>query len=666
MSQTHLPRGISAVQCRFCLWILVLLPSLNASAQLVMAPRKEDALDVIMSMEFGNSLGRAVDAAGQMRASGADFSQSVAEARRNFQTACRSGTGINAAKDELDAILWQKDLWYLFLAVADTGDGRMAALDLISGGVDGGIRPNASIQFRNWTTALRDEIHLVPKEQPYVDRLSKAVDATQIQKALYIRARNWAEIDEAERAGAVFPWSQDRKAYALMLLQRHGKVRPAKDVLAHYDGLCQLFGEDAVLKAAESVRHAPRNAQGLAVDGENPDGLRPDYLLEARLAETGPEGYFRRIVSLGLHRDMEKALPAIQRYLWCYGRDAVIKAADRIKKAPRRSSGTGDIENPAAIDARRTDSYGAFQDVLASTSVEGYLRAMIAFGQQITEEAALKTAYEKFLADHGGKDAVLNAATQARDFWMSYDGIATPERMKLVRLRYAARNNDPSEDYKLLMEVLAKGTQVLGPEVKLVDDPSFAYWSKFKAGTTVIYSTTTKEIDGQTKRDTVSAVTEMRVRVVTSDAKQIEIEKADRFVRGGRSGDFKGSSFPLFPRGQKSTTSSWLKVDPQELVGVTLPPSPQNPAAAPEQSGQETLTVAGESYNCRWYKWRTQRSDQRQGMEFVYETTWWLCDDVPGKTVRILDRGLSRPLMIKNAGFSGTEQDQMLRSIKLP
>lgn len=143
-----------------------------------------------------------------------------------------------------------------------------------------------------------------------------------------------------------------------------------------------------------------------------------------------------------------------------------------------------------------------------------------------------------------------------------------------------------------------------------VENPTYASWSKYKVGTTVVHRAVTGEGRGAIETKTTSTLIELTdakavvEQVVVSDATGSKVESApQRFTHR--------QTFPLLPGVKK------------EDIG--------KPSGAIDR-GEEALDVAGKSYKSRWY----DTKGQTEAGPSITRT--WLSDDVPGRLVKAVTK----------------------------
>lgn len=373
--------------------------------------------DVLAAAEIGriigDRVGSAMQSAGTMANEAGRASATIQTLRERYWSAVASGQGVDAARQEFESALIAKDFHYLILAIPEGTDGpRAAIINLLSGGVDGGIHPSARPQFERWVGEIRvalgaeDRFDRSGSSQrmviPGPARLAEAFEAAREQQEFYIRARDWAELDAS---GLSFPWDRDARAFALMLLHRHGPLRSSEEVASIYGELVDLFGEEHVLAAADRIRTAPRTPEGLLANPQalGVDSRERDAAFAEILARRSGDTFLSYLAWQGSDGP-GTAHRIVNRWKLAYGFVAVAAAAEEIV------AGIGDERYRIAPLGRL---YWDIIDELQATSLEGYLRAVIAHGEEVDTPEALDAAYRRLLERYGER-RTLEAAARLR------------------------------------------------------------------------------------------------------------------------------------------------------------------------------------------------------------------------------------------------------------
>lgn len=371
------------------------------------AAAASDPFDDIAAQEIGSSIGRnlagAINAAAGMRQAAIEASREIEGARRAYWDAVRTGRDVTAAKARFREVLDGKDLHYLIFSVPEGTEGaRAVVLNLISGGIDGGIHLSAQSAFLAWIQAIRAnlgaEVMWWHQTNTFViptpAQLAEALQAAEKQYQHYVRARDWAEID---RSGLTWPWDTDARAHALMLLNRYGNWT-GQDLAQRYQDLVAMFGEDELLAAADRIRQARRNNEALLADPaaigvSSPD---PNYALLELLALKNGRTYLGYLLchtggSVIPSRTISEARRELERFVMAYGEEAIDEVGRVIQKLPRFSTGQIALNRVSRNDfpdvALQANAVAAFWDTLALRYPERRQRAVFIFHPGVTTVA---------------------------------------------------------------------------------------------------------------------------------------------------------------------------------------------------------------------------------------------------------------------------------------
>jgi uncharacterized repeat protein (TIGR03803 family) len=379
----------------------------------------------------------------------AEFDSAIERARQHFWQTYPDGAGAAEARAEFSHMLWEKDIWFLYLRWASGREtGWEQLLNVMGGGsVDRGIPPPARTAFDNWTKAFR-KAFVANKWETDSDffsipqRVKSALAASQRQYDIYTTYRDWAEFDRVHREPAGF---DDPRLYGVMLFMRFQK-RPWLDAAKTYVAMEQALGKDVVRDALKKVHEAPKDQYGnlAQADSVGVTLVRPETSTDAQghavedLKTPAPEGAIlvdhleplHVAVTLMTHGDARCYLLGLictqpylsQRYNWnsamttyqqwvnAFGERAVLNAAEKVRTAIKRFF-DGYVLDQKALGSIRRNPYTAFQDLLFLNDTKGYVRAILAFhlGDTDTSIRNLDTAYKQLVAKYT-EDAVLAAA----------------------------------------------------------------------------------------------------------------------------------------------------------------------------------------------------------------------------------------------------------------
>jgi hypothetical protein len=150
------------------------------------------------------------------------------------------------------------------------------------------------------------------------------------------------------------------------------------------------------------------------------------------------------------------------------------------------------------------------------------------------------------------------------------------------------------------------GTLVAQPAQtqELVDNPQYASWAKHKPGTSVTMKMS-QEMGGQSR--------DMELKQTLKEVKPDEVTVELQMTAMGQ-------SMPPTPLKIKS------KVPPDEAKYGQLPPGAK---ADIKEMGNESVTVAGQTYNCKV----SEVTGEAEGMKSAGKL--WRSDEVPGEVVKM-------------------------------
>jgi hypothetical protein len=254
------------------------------------------------------------------------------------------------------------------------------------------------------------------------ERLKKAMAASEKKRDIYLFERNWAEFDAAGREPAGL---DDPAMYFLAICIRGQKIG-WEDALTEFDGITKALGKDNVLNAAQQVHAAPRERFGVlkvtmpppvkrgpgGSEMEDNDVPLPEHVIGVtasairaveRLASQGDDRRYllwlltdnnRRGSELVQETKWQHAMTAYQRLVLAFGEQDVLQAARAVRTATKRATDSR-VMNSGAIGATRDVPLNSFEDVLARKNARGYLRAALAYSENLDSPAALEASYKK-------------------------------------------------------------------------------------------------------------------------------------------------------------------------------------------------------------------------------------------------------------------------------
>jgi hypothetical protein len=408
---------------------------------------------------IGSQVGTALSSAAALRAKAIEASEAIQSSRLRYWRALASGTDVEAAHAEFAARLWEKDLVYLTLAVPEGINGPLAVVIGRLANIDGGVRPSAQEAFGRWVNRIR--FHLGASSRghimPGLSQLAGAMALAHEEQALYLRARDWAEITAA---GLTFPWDESAREHGIMLLQRYGPLRTLDQAREWYNALVSLIGEARVLDAADRVRRARRNAEGalaapasLGVTATMP----LDAFTELLVATSGAAWLMHEDLRKG--RTVSQARANAQRVEWAFSEAAVNAAANHLRRAGRDATGRFvPPERFASRDVVLSGDIGrAILGILALDDLQGWARLLAGLEAQSPTDAA---AAWRALTQKYTDQKVLAAADTLRMFLFTVHYSGSPRTRDRWVEHERARGSSllPRTDQEMLVRILDTGS----------------------------------------------------------------------------------------------------------------------------------------------------------------------------------------------------------------
>jgi hypothetical protein len=163
----------------------------------------------------------------------------------------------------------------------------------------------------------------------------------------------------------------------------------------------------------------------------------------------------------------------------------------------------------------------------------------------------------------------------------------------------------------LLVTLFILAPAAIASADETIDNPEFANWSKFKPGTSVTIKTVT-EFNGMSTESTAKTT----LLEVGSD--KIVIETAISMTVNGMKIDV--------PAMKRDVTKTITLTDEYKKAKAE---AEKQQAQVKTEEGTETLTIGGVECKCKW------RRSKISTMGSDVESKIWMCDDVPGVTVKM-------------------------------
>ncbi|MDB5358175.1 MAG: hypothetical protein JWN24_4628 [Phycisphaerales bacterium] len=425
------------------------------------------------------------------------------------------------ARDEFAQALFMKDLYYLQLNVVArvwapnpnrlTGqqeDLPNKVIDLMGAGEDGGIPRPALPAFFAWVNATRDAMgfaHGFDAQAKVIWQANAGILSADYRKAMnfggkeyqeYVMERDWAEFAAINRVPAGY---DHKETYGVFLYFRPGN-NSFHDANLMYAGMEKALGKEAAQAAAESVRVAPKTKAGDLVQrdlgepvklgpggGRVPDydapvpqgviGVYKDPCLAMEILVTRDDDrryllyllkhqYWKNASSIKQATDEWTFAAALYKQLTiAFGEQDMLASARLVRTATKRWI-SGNVMDQKSIGATRNDPLEAFEDILSRKNPKGYVRATLAFDQNLQKPDEVDAAYQKLVAS-GSESAILETAKK----------VAAAKPLFGYRLEL-------SEFVKAMNAPPPAPAQPAGP---LYDFPEYLAWKGFAPGAKATY-----------------------------------------------------------------------------------------------------------------------------------------------------------------------------------
>lgn len=428
------------------------------------------------------------------------------------------------AREDLAQALFAKDLIYLQANVLArvwapnphrlTGEQEelpTKAIAFLTGHGDDGIPTLARPEFYAWVNATRDAMGTSRKldDKLVVDwnasfgilspAFRKAMNLSGKEYQAYVMERDWAEFAAKNRVPAGYNHAE---TYGIFLYYRAGD-NSFSDANIIYAGMEKALGKAPVHAAAELVRVSPKTETGNLVrrpDLGEPVKLGPGGSKVADYDAPVPKGVIGVYTNPALAMEILATQDDDRRYLlyllkhqywknassikeatdeWTFAaalykqlalsfadEQEVLQAAGKVRTATKRWI-TGNVMDQRAIGATRNVPLEAFEDILARQDPKGYVRATLAFDQDLQTREAVDAAYQKLVASRS-EQAIL----------------ATAQRIV---------SDKPLFGYRLELQEFLRTMSAPPPAPKpaevAIDDPQYLAWKGFESGAKASYAT---------------------------------------------------------------------------------------------------------------------------------------------------------------------------------
>ncbi len=452
------------------------------------------------------------------------------------------------------------------------------------------------------------------------ERFLKALAASENKHEIYVVQRDWAEFDAARREPVGL---DDPAVYFPAMCVRYQEI-PWDDAFSEYDGMLKALGEDAIRKAVQQVRAAPKAGGGLLqVTAKEPIKLTPsgNKVPDASVAE--PEGVIgyvpnpiRAVERLATQGDDRRYLlwlltqnkpsrsstidqptkwqyadTTYRQFVIAFGEQDVLQASRQVRTATKRMT-SGGVMDPAAIGATRPDPYRAFEDIVTRKNPRGYVRALLAVKRNLKTAADVDAAYKSYVSA-SSESAVLTAAGKmaAKEPNANYDG-----------------------DLDTLTSALSGSLSLDKSAETLVEDPLYLAWKGFPSGTKITYL--------HRKMARASATSNL-IADKPWDRESYLLSSIDDDIAKLWHTDIAYDPDGTAHQPRDTEIAYPVKV-PQTIQRMQAP--------TPLDSGQETLVINGTKLPTQWH---SVSSPWAGGCTMV--TTTWTSEEVPTGLVRKLE-----------------------------
>ena len=428
------------------------------------------------------------------------------------------------AREDFAQALFVKDLLYLQVNVVariwapnphrltgEQEDLPSRLLAFATGHGDDGIPQLAQPEFYDWVNATRDRLQPSNKVDDKIvadwnaafgilsPAFRKAANFSGKEYQAYVMERDWAEFAAKNKVPAGYDHAE---TYGIFVYYRSGN-NSFSDANIIYSGMEKALGKAPVHAAAELVRVSPKTETGNLVrrpDLGQPEKLGPGGSAVPDYDAPVPKGVIGVYTNPALAMEILATQDDDRRYLlyllkhqywknaasikqatdeWTFAaalyqqltsafanEQEVLHAAGKVRTATKRWI-SGNVMDQRALGATRNVPLEAFEDVLAREDPRGYVRATLAFDQDLQTRAEVDAAYQKLVAS-GSEKAVLETA------------------QRIVA-------DKPMFGYRLELQDFLKTMNGPPPAPKpaevLVDDPLYLGWKGFEAGAKASYAT---------------------------------------------------------------------------------------------------------------------------------------------------------------------------------
>jgi hypothetical protein len=301
-----------------------------------------------------------------------------------------------------------------------------------------------------------------------------------------------------------------------------------------------------------------------------------------------------------------------------FGRDDVLDASRKVRLSTKRLI-TGSIIDQQTIGATRNELWPAFEDILARKNPRGYVRAMVAFQQNVQSPGSVDV------------DAAYAKLTAAQNEELM---LAAAKKMALAK-----PNLDSPREIDALLENVRNPQVAEAPAEVMVDFPKYLAWKKFPAGTKVTYVSRGLDIIRLGSEELMASRPSLRA-THTMDA--IDDQQAHVWIGEIVYDSPTGTAHP--PHETEMLYPAKVAQSPR---AAARQPASRRPAASgvPEStaSGEETLQIGGRAIATHWEEVTRELPTRKE------VTKTWTSDEIPTGLVR------QTTMSIEGARASGRE-----------
>lgn len=623
------------------------------------------------------------------------FNEQITAARTQYWASYPDKPGAAEAAARFADLLREKDVYFSNVVLSN----GMADYGGVGVQLDGQIRRSAGPEFEAWVNAVKLRIGTLlgngTDPLGWVERLQHGPEMAPREYKRYTLFRDWWEFDQVQRIPAQFDKPETYGAYlyyrykfAMLPKDDPRGDQPEENSRATYAKFVDLMGRQVVHDAARKVMSAPKTDLGsLVVTARRPVKVGPSGVVtqQVSLVEqiiTGlksprnlattrqtPEvedptvpapsevigGYANPLTALQLlvvndddrryllwllsgagrsyaaitktatEWDMADAL--YRRLVLAFGEKEALEVAHTVRTATKRMTDLN-VMDPAAIGARREFPLRTFQDILARKNPRGYLRAALIARGGLDSPSAVDAAYRKLCGEHT-EAALLDTA-----------------RLRVVKPESGRPGLISSSELDEILEWL-RHPPVEAPVGPQADYPDYLEWKGFTAGAKVSYTERVWQ-RGRMGDQLVAGGPTYRY---AYQLQWINDESAKLWFTEINYGNYGQArpphdsevSYPakyhlsLDGGTYESRASTERSLYPRSYDAVVWP------SAAPIESGEEIVEIAGRKIATRWQSVAHTYKPDSMDKNVTLFVKVWTSDAVPRGLVRRIEERVFPP-----------------------